>query len=77
MGAEPRVTTWPRPHPRMRVRLDGTWRRATVTARYDWSDGRVSYQLDVLRPDAEDPDRLTYLIDTYWWDPQAMQPLRD
>ena len=73
MGPEPCVTTWSYPRPRMLVHLDGTWRRAEVRQRYDWADGKVSYQLDVWLPSEDNPRRMTLKCDSYWWDPATMR----
>ncbi|MFF3248946.1 hypothetical protein ACFYWY_35665 [Streptomyces sp. NPDC002870] len=47
-GPPPHVWTWPRTDPpALLVRSRGRWHWATVTARQDYADGRVVYQVVV------------------------------
>jgi hypothetical protein len=47
-GPEPKVTTYPQVgDPVLWVWSHGAWRWAPVTARQDWADGRVIYQVSV------------------------------
>ncbi|WP_405769360.1 DUF6233 domain-containing protein [Actinacidiphila glaucinigra] len=71
-GPQPRLRSYaPTERPRLRIRVDGAWRSATVRQRQDWPQG-VAYQVDIALPD---PD-LGYdvpVIRTYWWDPDTMR----
>ena len=47
-GPPPKVRTWPPgEQPALWVWLRGKWQYAPVTARQDWADGRVVYQVEV------------------------------
>jgi hypothetical protein len=47
-GPEPTVTVWPPgERPALEVWCRGKWRYAPVTARQDWPDGTVHYQVSV------------------------------
>lgn len=78
MGPPPRTRGWPPDRrPRLRIRINGVWRRAIVLQRQDWPDGRTSYLLDVQLPTQPPipgaPDALDYYAGTYWWDPATMR----
>ncbi|WP_326844560.1 hypothetical protein OHB33_41165 (plasmid) [Streptomyces sp. NBC_01558] len=62
-GPQPSVWTWPLTDPpALWVRQNGSWRWAPVTARQDWPDGRVAYQVLI------DTDGTTSKSHrTYWW----------
>ncbi|WP_432189830.1 hypothetical protein [Streptomyces sp. Tue6028] len=60
-GPRPVVVTWPRTDPpALFVRIAGTWRRASVTARQDWPDGRVMYQVAVAVKESAAISHRTY-----------------
>ncbi|MFI7415295.1 hypothetical protein ACIBU0_42345 [Streptomyces sp. NPDC049627] len=45
-GPEPEVSTWPPgDRPALEVWSAGKWRYAAVTARQDWADGTIRYQV--------------------------------
>jgi hypothetical protein len=72
MGPAPRVRTWPAgEQPALDIRIDGEWRHASVLARHDWPDGRVSYQVELRLPDVA--DGTSAVVRAYWWDPAAMR----
>lgn len=72
-GPPPRVRTWPPGNrPALLVRSAGRWRRARVTARQDWADGRVIYQVEVdLLGDATVTHRL------YQWPQPGLRAVRE
>lgn len=62
-GPAPIVTTWPRAaRPALKIRVKGTWRYASVTARQEWANGRVAYQVEL---DADGSTAVTQR--TFWW----------
>lgn len=70
----PRSRTWPPgQQPRLRIRIDGQWRRATVIARQDWADGRIRVLCDVWLPDPGIGGALTARSQAYWWDARVMR----
>lgn len=72
LGPAPRVRIWPPgEQPAMQVRVDGEWRHASVLARHDWADGRVSYQCELRLPDRA--DGTSAVVRGFWWDAAAMR----